>query len=336
MILPWNIAARIAVEHALEHLAARAMRHAVLDEKRRVAMLPVAEEKSAGNIGRGAFAHKAQIDLIARERGTGRELEGVVAGVGAKLDEPRGKVDCVAAFPLHLDVLHRGLGANPELGYGIALQAPAEAAEALDHRGGAAGLGNDDVTGEGRGGIARAVDRDEVYRLVEDDALAHAQGDAARHQRGVEGKHGVVVARIDVSKRLLQPGLRLLERQRERDRLDAGSFQAGEVRKIGPEIALDDDETIGGKARDFRAERLAELGIAGGRAVGLAERIDVGEPRAEVGIFPGLDAAMGQADAAVSPDRRRPQIRDEGIAGAGKRVLAPSRTGRDSPVRPWS
>src|SRR5262245_52873460 len=125
--------ARIAVEHTLEELAAHAMRHAVLDQERGVAMLPVAQEKGAGNISRHPLARKAQIDLIARERGAGRELEGLIAGVSPKLDEPSGKVKCVAAFPLHLDVLDRGLGANPELGYGIALQAPA-AREALDQR----------------------------------------------------------------------------------------------------------------------------------------------------------------------------------------------------------
>src|SRR5262245_33962373 len=114
--------ARIAVEHALEELATHAMRHAVLDQERRIAMLPVAQEKGAGNIGRSPLARKVQIDLIARERGAGGELKSVVAGISPKLDEPSGEVKCVAAFPLHLDVLERGLGAHSELGYGIPLQ----------------------------------------------------------------------------------------------------------------------------------------------------------------------------------------------------------------------
>ena len=51
-------------------------------------MLPVAQEKGARNFGRGPLASKARVDLIAGDRGAGRELEGVVTRVGGKLDQP--------------------------------------------------------------------------------------------------------------------------------------------------------------------------------------------------------------------------------------------------------
>ena len=54
--------------------------------------------------------------------------------------------------------------------------------------------------------------------------------------------------------------------------------------------------------------------------VGLQQRIDVGQPGAKVGIFPGLDAAMRQAEPAVGLDGLAPQLRHEWIATAGKRL----------------
>jgi hypothetical protein len=44
-------AARIAVEHALEQLAARAARHRVVDDERRVDVLTAARQKRAGESG---------------------------------------------------------------------------------------------------------------------------------------------------------------------------------------------------------------------------------------------------------------------------------------------
>ncbi len=69
------------------------------------------------------------------------------------------------------------------------------------------------------------------------------------------------------------------------------------------QIALDHHQAIGGKRRDLAAERAGKLGVAHRHAFGLHQRIDVGQPGAEVGIFPGLDAAMRQAEAAIGLDR---------------------------------
>ena len=53
----------------------------------------------------------------------------MVAGVGAKLDQPGDEMERVGAFALQLEMVDRGLVADLELGHGIALQpAPAEAA----------------------------------------------------------------------------------------------------------------------------------------------------------------------------------------------------------------
>ena len=51
---------------------------------------------------------------------------------------------------------------------------------------------------------------------------------------------------------------RLLERLGERDDLDAGSLEPGDVGKIGPKLALDHDQAIGGKRGDARAERFLD------------------------------------------------------------------------------
>ena len=88
-------AARLVVEHALEQLAARAARHAMIDHQRRVAMLLAAHQERAGDVERPPFAGEGRIDLAAGERGSGRELEGLVVGVGVELDQPGGEVDAV-------------------------------------------------------------------------------------------------------------------------------------------------------------------------------------------------------------------------------------------------
>ena len=51
-------AARLAVEHALEQLAAHAARHAVLDQERGVAMLMAAQQKGARHVGGRALARE--------------------------------------------------------------------------------------------------------------------------------------------------------------------------------------------------------------------------------------------------------------------------------------
>ena len=52
------------------------------------------------------------------------------------------------------------------------------------------------------------------------------------------------------------------------------------------------------------------------------QRIGFGQKRAEVGIFPRLDAPMRQAEPGVCFDRLVPQCRDEGIARAGKTLAS--------------
>ncbi len=133
----------------------------------------------------------------------------------------------ILAVALQLHMPERGLVADLELGHGVALKAAdAEAGEAFDQRGRAAGLGDHDVPGDGRGRLALAVELDEMDGLVEGHAGADAQGGAAGHQSGVEREHRIVLARIDLSESGLEPGRRLLQRVAERQHLDAGRLQA--------------------------------------------------------------------------------------------------------------
>ena len=70
-------AARLAVEHGLEQLAAGAAGHGMLDEQRGVAMLAPAHEQGAGDVERRAFAGETRIGLAAGDARPGRELEGL-------------------------------------------------------------------------------------------------------------------------------------------------------------------------------------------------------------------------------------------------------------------
>ena len=263
----------------------------------------------------GMLAHEGQIDLVAGERGAGRELEGVVARIAGKLDQRGRKMQRILAVALELHMAKRGLLADPDLRHGVPLKATdAEAGEAFDQRGRAARLGDHDVPRDGRGRLALAVELDEMDRLVEEDAGADAEGGATGHQSGVERNDSIVLARIDLSESGLEPGRRVLERLAERDHLDAGRLQARDVGEVCPEIAFDHDQAIGREAGDLAAKRAGKVGLAHGDAFGLQQRIDVGQPGAQVGIFPGLDAAMRQAEPAIGLD---------GLASA-----SPTRRGR--------
>ena len=200
-------AARLAVEHGLEQLAARAMRHRMLDEQRRVAMLTAAHEQCAGNIEDRAFAGEAREGLAADESRTGRELEGVVARVGADLDERGTEMHGVVRFALDLDVVDRRLGADADLGDGVALE-PAQPKTRISFRSASARCRarQERGAGEDRGGLASAVEVNEMDRLVEGDAFADTQRHAARHQGRVEGNDAVVLARIHRAERLFEPG----------------------------------------------------------------------------------------------------------------------------------
>src|SRR5262249_62073313 len=66
----------------------------------------------------------------------------------------------------------------------------------------------------------------------------------------------------------------------------------------------------------------AQLGLANGRTGRANQRIGIGQTRAEVSIFPRLDAPMRQAEPAISLDGLPPQAGHEGVAGAGEHVGA--------------
>ena len=139
-------------------------------------------------------------------------------------------------------------------------------------------------------------------RLVEGHFGADADGGATGHQGGVKRDHGIVLARIDLGESRLEPGRRVLERLAEREHLDAGRLEVRDVGQVGPEIAFDHHQAIGRERGELAAKGAGEVGFAHRDAFGLQQRIDVGQPGAKVGIFPGLDAAMRQAEPAVGLD----------------------------------
>src|SRR5262249_48150528 len=150
-------------------------RHEVLDQNGRVAMLAVAQEKGARDVGLRTLAGELCIDLITGECGAKRDLERIIASVGAKLHQPSGQVDSIAPLPLQLDVVDGRLVMEPDPGDAVALQAAiAEAAIAFQHHSRAPRLGNDDVARHSRAGLALAVELDEMNWLIEGDMAADA------------------------------------------------------------------------------------------------------------------------------------------------------------------
>ena len=242
----------------------------------------------------------------------------------------------VVGLPLDLEVIDCGLGAYPELGHGVPLQtSQAKARETLDQGERTFRLGDHDDPGEDRGRLAGPVELDHVDRLVEREALADAQGSAPGHQGSVQRDHGIVVTRVHGAKCLLEPRRRLLERLGERHDLDPGSLEPRDVGKIGPKLALDHDQAIGGKLCDARAERFLDVGGIDRQRGGADRRIDFGQQRAEVGIFPGFDAAMRQPKSGISLDRLVPQARRRRHRLRREAPRGRSRTCRDKPARPW-
>ena len=287
-------------------------------------MLLAAQQERAGDVGRGAFAVEAHINLVAGEVGAGRKLEGVVARIRADIGEPDAEMKRVGRFPLQLDVVDGGLVADLDLGHGVALEAfQAKAAIALEHRGGSPLLGDDDVAGHHGCGLAGSVEMDEVDRLVERHALRNAERDAAGHQRHVEREHGVVLARVHLAQGLLQPLRRHLQDMGERRHVGARLAKCGHVRQIDAQLAFDEHKAIGGECGNRLAERRLKGSIVDGGAERRDQRVDLVEARAQIGIFPGLDAAMGQPETAIGLDGLLPQRGDERIVRAGERVGRP-------------
>ena len=69
MTLPWKTPRACVVEHALEQLAARAARHGVIDDQRRVDVLGAARQEGAGEIELAALAgERRRAMLVAHER----------------------------------------------------------------------------------------------------------------------------------------------------------------------------------------------------------------------------------------------------------------------------
>ena len=168
-------------------------------------------------------------------------------------------------------------------------------------------LHHDDGAGDDAGGLALAVEMDDMHGLVEGPVLGQAQDGAAGHERRVQGDDGVG-GRARLAQHFLQPGRGLAKCVGERDDLGARRRKARKVGQSGHKRALGDDQPIGGNGGEAIANAARDVGLAQGAGFGLSERIGFGQERAEVGIFPGLHAAMGQAQHAVGLDRLAAQL----------------------------
>ena len=158
-------------------------------------MLLAARQRRAGNIRGGVLANKAYGHLIARERGSHRNLECIVARIRADIGDPGVQVNRFKGFTLQLDVMNRGFRAQGHRGHRIALNAGApKRTEALEHGRRRTVLGHKNVARIDRSRCIRAVEMDEMDRLLERHTFRQTQCHSARHQRGVQRDQNVVAA----------------------------------------------------------------------------------------------------------------------------------------------
>ena len=73
---------------------------------------------------------------------------------------------------------------------------------------------------------------------IEKDAFADMQGDAARHERGIERNHRVVVPLVDLGDGRFQPDRRPLQRVPQRNSLGTCGLQIGDIGQIRAQIAV--------------------------------------------------------------------------------------------------
>ena len=173
---------------------------------------------------------------------------------------------------------------------------------------------------ERRRRVAGGAGEDQVDRLLDRRAARHVDEDAVAMQRGVQADEGVllelgVLAEVGVDElRVALPSVR--------QRADDGAFrQALEVRQLGRQAAVDDDQlgAVGvdvaldvGRGDRAGARVEGELGLGDGRHVGEAPLLVAGGGEAELGE--AADRGVAQRRQARRAGRRE-LVADGGEGG---------------------
>ena len=283
----------------------------MVGDQRGVGVLPALDQGGAADAGDGVLAVEFQEQLVAHHGAAGGEGESVEARPRADRGRQRRDVQRVGALADDLDVIDMGLVADKDLERGIDLIiAAGRPLVALDQHGAGALFHHHQRAHEGRGRLGRG-DEEQMDRPLDGRAGGDADHRAVAHQRGIERDRGIACRRELAemgSERRIAIGQRVGERADRKPRL-----QAGNVGQFGHESAIDKHQPARFDVGEQGAGRLGpRLGGGIGRR---GERLGVAHQRAQVGVFPLLDAAMRQAGLGEHVERRRALRRDRAIAG---------------------
>ena len=148
---------------------------------------------------------------------------------------------------------------------------------------------------------------------------ADADHGAVAHQRGVE-RDGDVACRRQLAEMRVEHRIAAGKRVGERTDRQGPRSRSGEIGQFRHERAVDEDEP----ARLDIAEQLA--GRLGARLRGRIgrgrQRLCLAHQRAQIGVFPFLDAAMRQALLGEQVERRLALRGDRVVAGQPRRAPA--------------
>ncbi len=252
-----------------------------------------------------ALAAKAHEGLIAHHGAADGECKILVVGLGPDRDAERRDPQGRAAVASDLDVIDARVVADHQFERRIDLIIDAlRTGERLDQRHLRARLHDHHRARIERGGGIAGKHMRDMDRLGRRGSALDPQRHAAAHEGGVEPVRGIVGAG-DLSK----PEIRIFGKELEQ-------FIDRDARIAGPEIApgrfiaaVDDGDVIRVDAGQDRRDVAFRLGA--GRA---RQRLGLAHQRAQVGVFPFLDAAVRQTLGVETVERVLAQRRDRAFA----------------------
>ncbi len=309
----------------------------MIRDQRGVGMLALLQQRGAADAGDGFHAVEAKEHLVAHHRAAGGEGKSVEAGMRANGRKQSRDMQRLGAFADELDVIDMRLVADHKLQRRVNLVVGIPRAfMALNQHDPGALLNHDKRACEDRGRRI-GTDESQMQRAVDHRPRRDVHESAIAHQRGIERQRRVV-AGDDLAE--MPRDKRVTLRQHRRHRADGQTlFQGAEIGKLGNESAVDEDDAAAFHIADRASGRFgARLGGGVGRR---GQRLGLAHQRAQVGIFPFLDAPMRQsarikaAESALAQGGDRPAARQLLLhrgKGIGERKLGRGLQGFDFDV----
>ena len=301
----------LVVEHRFEHFAALAIARDVVGDQRGVGVLAALEQRRAADAGDGALAVEFQEQLIAHHGAAGGEGERVEARMRADRGRERRDMQRVGAFADDLHMIDMGVVADEQFERGIDLiVAAGRALMAFDQHGARARLDDDQRAHESRGRLLRGHEQ-QMQRPLDGRAGGDADHRAVAHQGGIERDRDIA-GRRELAE--MRGERRIAVGQRGGERADREPrLQIGEIGQFGDEGAVDEDQAAGLDIAEQCAGGFRPRLRRGVRRA--RQRLGIAHQRAQIGIFPLLDAAMRQAFFGEHIEGRLALRRNRVIAG---------------------